>query len=99
MRISADRWREFGNSPEWKAIKERLEFEYNIVVNNLVSNRALYKEGRDNFPEVKFERGKAFALHQFYNFVEQIISIIEEEGRRNAGRQRKGVSGDKLGAP
>ena len=90
MSLQPEAWQNFLDSPCWKRVREEVLAAIEVVTNNIVSNDVLHSEGRDNFPEVKFERGKYFALQHFLD----IPNILLEQatiGDKDVGSIGKGI--------
>lgn len=58
-KFTAQEWEDFiEKNPYWAEIVKRTEYAMNYVAMLVLDNEALHSVGRDNFPEVKFERGR-----------------------------------------
>ncbi len=87
LRLSKKDWEEFEESPGWQAIIDNLDYGYWEVLGNLVDNDKLRKAGRDNFPEVKFERGVAYAMEVMAALPKRFAKTVEAERMTKDGRR------------
>ncbi len=91
---------EFMKSSMWQDMVDELQVGYGILVHELVDNDALKAKGCDNFPEIKFRRGKAHAIKAMIDLPKKLLREAKEkeayDGARY-GREEKDRSGAALG--
>lgn len=87
---SPEQWDEFVKHPCWKAMVEEMTEAKRRCMVLLCSNEALKTLGRDNFPEVKFERGRLFSIETFLDLPFTLQLRAQEEKNDRTGKTKVG---------
>ena len=86
---TVEQWEAFMKDPCWLYIVEELEEAEKLINNLLGSNTLLKAQSRDNFPEVKYERGRLASVKTFMNlpYAKQVFAQEEKNGQRRRSEQ------------